>query len=132
MNPSTKRDLDLLPQEIAIEAAVADFEIALWQAMAEVIEDIPIQGCVFHWTQAIWRKVQSIELSTAYTSDQGTYDYVRRLMALPFIPQEHITAMLTRLQREATNKQLRELTDYINDQLIHSSIFTPEIWSIFM
>ena len=42
--------LDLLPQEIAIEAAVADFETALWQAMAEVMEDIPIQGCVFHWT----------------------------------------------------------------------------------
>ena len=69
--------LDLLPQEIAIEAAVADFETALWQAMAEVMEDIPIQGCVFPWTQ------------------------------------EHIPAMFTRLQREATNEQLRELTDYI-------------------
>ena len=81
-----------VPQEIAIEAAVADFETALWQAMTDVIEDIPNQGCVFHWAQAVglWRKVQSIGLSTAYTSDQGTYDYVRRLMALPFIPQEHI------------------------------------------
>ena len=27
---------------------------------------------------------------------------------------------------------IRELTDYINDQWIHSSIFTPERWSIFM
>ena len=42
--------LDLLPQKIAIEAVVANFETALWQAMAEVMEDIPIQGCIFHWT----------------------------------------------------------------------------------
>ena len=78
--------LDLLPQEIAIEAAVAEFETALWQAMAKVVEDISIQGSVFHWTQAVWRKVQSIGLSTAHTSDQGTYDYVRRLMALNIHP----------------------------------------------
>ena len=76
-------------------------------------------------------KVQSIGLSTAYNGDQGTYDYVRRLMALPFIPQEHIPAMFTRPQRDATNEQLRELTDYINDQWIHSSIFTPERCSIY-
>jgi hypothetical protein len=25
-----------------------------------------IQGCVFHWTQAIWRKVQAVGLTTPY------------------------------------------------------------------
>lgn len=47
-----------LPESIALEGFVADFEAALWKALKDRFPGTPIQGCVFHWTQAVFRKVQ--------------------------------------------------------------------------
>jgi hypothetical protein len=39
---------------------VVDFEAALWKALREVFQGAEIHGCCFHWSQAVWRKVQVI------------------------------------------------------------------------
>ena len=43
--------------ELAVRQVTVDFEKALWSALREVLPTVKIQGCVFHWTQAVWRKV---------------------------------------------------------------------------
>lgn len=48
---------DLVSDGICIEGVVADFESSLWQAVKIVFPNAKIHGCVFHWTQAVWRKV---------------------------------------------------------------------------
>ena len=52
----------LLPDDINLKRAVTDFEDGLWRATLEVFNinddsSFTMQGCVFHWTQAVWRKV---------------------------------------------------------------------------
>lgn len=38
---------------------LSDFEAALWRAVRAVFEGkVTHFGCVFHWTQAVWRKIQ--------------------------------------------------------------------------
>ena len=47
----------MLPGDtVAVQKVVMDFEKALWAAVKSVM-DVIVMGCVFHWTQAIWRKV---------------------------------------------------------------------------
>ena len=60
----------LLPTEIRLQKIVCDFEKAVWRALrkttvADAYPDFELQGCLFHWTQAIWRKVQSLGMSSA-------------------------------------------------------------------
>ena len=39
---------------------VADFEAAVWRAVADDHPHIQMRGCYFHFSQAVWRKVQEI------------------------------------------------------------------------
>ena len=49
--------LHLLPRT-SVQKFVADFEKGLWNALRQLFPGIPIKGCVFHWCQAIFRKIQ--------------------------------------------------------------------------
>ena len=46
-----------LPTEPAVKQITIDFERALWSVMKSILPDVQLMGCVFHWTQALWRKV---------------------------------------------------------------------------
>ena len=52
-----KTILDLLPIAPDVQQVTLDFEMAMWAALRIILPDVQIKGCVFHWTQAIWRKV---------------------------------------------------------------------------
>ncbi|XP_067033176.1 uncharacterized protein [Acropora muricata] len=88
-----KTILDLLPIALDVQQVTLDFEMAMWAALRIILPDVQIKGCVFHWTQAIWRKIQELGLQQQYTSDKGTYTYLRKIMALAFLPELEITPM---------------------------------------
>lgn len=41
---------------------MVDFEAAMWRAIQDRFPGFIIQGCAFHWTQAVFRKVQELGL----------------------------------------------------------------------
>ena len=82
--------------------------------------------------QALWRKVQELVLQTAYTTDHATSSYIRRLMALPFLPHETIEATFESLRPEATTQPLKEFVHYIGETWINSRVWPPKCWSVFM
>lgn len=56
--------LNCLSNEISVQHITIDFERALWKVLPEVLPHATVKGCVFHWTQALWRKVsKSVDLS---------------------------------------------------------------------
>ena len=55
-----KKIRDILPSAPRVTTFVVDFEAGLWLDLKHVFPDLRIQGCVFHWTQAVWRKLQSL------------------------------------------------------------------------
>ena len=59
-------------------------------------------------------KVQELGLQAAYTSDDGAYRYIRKLMALPFLPHREIRPMFQLLRRQAQTQPLQYLVSYIN------------------
>ena len=50
---------DLLPNEIALQRVVMDFEVGMWGGVRSVFHGVMRQLCSFHWTQAVWRKTRS-------------------------------------------------------------------------
>jgi len=57
---------DALPQPPAVQAVVSDFEAALWSAVRDVSPGVAQRGREFHFSQAVWRNVQSVGLQLAY------------------------------------------------------------------
>lgn len=43
-------------------------------------------GCFFHYTQAIYRKIQNLGLSNEYAADENIRNICRKLMALALMP----------------------------------------------
>ncbi|XP_055957061.1 uncharacterized protein LOC126830041 [Patella vulgata] len=62
--------------------------------------------------ECVWRKVQGVGLAGTYYERQTIYNYVRSLMALPFLPANHMRAAFDKLCLMANTDPLRELVSY--------------------
>ena len=69
--------LATLPGSPLVSSFMVDFETAMWKALAHVFPDLPVKGCVFHLTQAVWRKIQEVGLTTAYMERRRTHKFLR-------------------------------------------------------
>ncbi|KAJ8305978.1 hypothetical protein KUTeg_016523, partial [Tegillarca granosa] len=58
--------VDSMPSRPAIQVAVSDFEKGIWKGVQHVFPGISIRGCNFHFTQAVWRRIQRYGLAFAY------------------------------------------------------------------
>ena len=76
-------------------------------------------------------QVQELGLQTAYSGNEAVYRFIRKLMALPFLPHHEIRPMFVRLSVQAETQPLRDLTEYIQEQWVDSTIFLPKEWSVF-
>ena len=76
-------------QENNICKVVADFEKAVWKAVTAVFLDVSVSGCLFHWSQSMWRKTQDLGLAVAYREKGPIQSFIRKLFALPCLP--HVT-----------------------------------------
>ncbi|KAG0719438.1 hypothetical protein GWK47_050452 [Chionoecetes opilio] len=125
--------MELLPGPPSVTRVMTDYEPATWQALRAVFPGVEVKGCLFHFTQAVFRKVQSLGLQHAYSNDPGTHAVCRDLMSLPLLPQEHVAAVFARISAKITDATpaLRQLATYVDNQWVGGNIFKPESWSVF-
>ena len=69
-------------------------------------------------------------IKIAYHEDNDIFNFIRKLLALPFLPAEHISDMFDFLQTKAGSAKLRDLTAYIKDTWI-TGLWTSKHWSLF-
>ena len=58
----------------------------------------------------------------------AVHRYVRKLMALPFLPAEHISAAFELLEEQATTGKLKDIVDYIDNTWIKSTVWPMKSW----
>ncbi|KAJ8299089.1 hypothetical protein KUTeg_023149 [Tegillarca granosa] len=127
--------LELLPRRATVQTAFADFEAAIWKSLRETIPGIVIRGCNFHWTQAVWRQVQNLGLQTHYCEKVSVYKFVRLLMALPFIPVEHVQPTFQQISQRAQDSNsdvLLRLIRYFENRYVANPKLPIAAWNIFM
>ena len=74
------------------EMIMMDFKSAAINAALECLPSSVVKGCLFYFSQSLWRRIQESGLSTLYVNSENQIfkDSVVRFMALPFIPEEDL------------------------------------------
>lgn len=129
-----KRELRRLHGDDAffsLEAVVADFEAAVWQAFRQEFPGVELRGCSFHWGQAVFRKIQNLGMQHGFNNDPAMHHYCKQLLALPYLPWEKVHPILQELEAEATTDAQRDLCAYVRHTWLDNAMWPPSSWSVF-
>ena len=69
---------------------MVDYELAVLNAINASFPDSSKKGCFFHFSQAIFRKIQSLNLQVRLKDDEDFANKVRMLAALAFVPDPDV------------------------------------------
>ena len=70
----------------ALQEIVLDFEDGLWRGIGDVLA-VPVKGCLFHWVQCLWKKVQELGLVPGYMRRTNTLTHMA-LHGLAVLPTQ--------------------------------------------
>ena len=99
----------------------------MWKGIRSVFPAVTLHGCTFHWSQAVFRKVQALGLSGSYRRGGKTARLIRRIFALPFLPAEHVRPAFAKLQgKVGGDPALSDLFAYIHTTWINSTDWSVE------
>jgi hypothetical protein len=112
-----------------------DFEAAVINAVRAKLGVEPT-GCLFHYTQNIFRHVQSSGLQVNYNTDMplGSQKWIRRLMALPLVPPLRIQQVYNAIVTEAPNlAQTEAMHQYVYETYVEpdNALFHCSTWNVF-
>jgi len=130
-----QRILEILPSPPSVQQVILDFESAVWTALRFVLPNVSLHGCGFHFSQAVYRNIQSCSLATDYNNDPSINSACRSLLALKYIPAAKIKKSFDKLtalpEHGVIDPRLKKFYEYFDRQWIKNTVFPPSTWSIF-
>ena len=109
-----------------------DFEVALMSALSAEFAAASLHGCFFHFTQAVWRKIQFLGLSVPYQENAFIKTTCRQLIALPFLPEAEVVNAFNFLEQVAEDNvgdDLRDLFTYYRQQWLENPAIPLAVWN---
>lgn len=119
---------------------VCDYEISVHNALKEVYDGISIQGCYFHYKQAIRKNLKKHNLYNLFKSDVNFCSKIKRLISLCFVPEDYIEDYYTKLMKTGDYDDIEEFVKYFEGNFIgklavsgirKNARFHPSCWSFF-
>jgi MULE transposase domain len=112
-----------------------DFEMAAINAINRELNIVPT-GCLFHFDQNIYRKIQAVGLQVQYNTDNpaGVRQWLRRLMALPLVPPIRLPGVYAAIIQNAPNvpeaapMHMYMWATYVDP---NNALFPVNIWNVF-
>ena len=113
--------------------AMSDWEQAARNAFKQVYPGSKMNGCWFHYTQAVWRRTQKAGLVQSFRENPQVASFLRNIMAIPFLPPDLIHPTFSQLQIPTLTNDDRPKLDqtikYFKKQWL--TRISPEELSIF-
>ena len=125
---------NLAPQNVMV-----DFELAVLNAITTSFPDSSKKGCFFHFSQAIFKKIQSLGLQVRYKDDEDFAHKVRMLAALAFVPEADVIDAFEAVSEDFPF-DAQAVIDYFEDTYIgrlrpgghrRAPLFDMELWNMY-
>ena len=133
---ASEANLELKPESIH-----CDFEKGAIKAFKFHFPGVKIQGCHFHFTSAIYKKVVELGLKTAYGGEKAVKEFticIRMFMSFPFPMLEDIDEVWEEMVEnkpdlgDIDNAKVGQFLTYFEDTWIKANChFDRELWNIF-
>ena len=113
---------------------VSDFESGLVDAMRVHFPQTSHSGCHFHYTQAVYKKVQDLGLTSAYKEklqENKIKEFVQLCMALAFIPKSEVVVQFNEcvsILTEEHRQLLERFIVYFRDTWAEG-LFAIKLWN---
>lgn len=111
-----------------------DYEQAIIVAVRQEFPGTRISGCLFHFGQALWRKIQGLGGAAEYQNSAESRQYLRRCSALAFVPLQKLDDAWVDLQADAPDSPMcRAFADYFVQTWMDdiASRFPRTMWNHF-
>ena len=125
-----------------LKRAMVDYEIALRNALKEVFPAIKLQGCWFHYCQAIYRRVKKLNLENIYIHQAHGGKYIKRIMALALMRDDMIPPLFEYMKKcleedkadmsPTVRTAFDKLFEYVEKQWINNSKIPTSEWSVYL
>ena len=118
-----------------------DFEKAIINAILLVLPSAKIMHCLFHLGQSVFRKVQSLGLTSEYRNSESFRTNVRMLVALAFVEPEKVVDIFNKISEGFDNTEILTYFEntYIQGKVIRacrqgkivraSALFPVHMWT---
>lgn len=103
----------------------------MWQACSSVFPASRLHGCFFHWSQAVWRRIQETHLQLDYRHNPAIKYLIRLLLGLPFLPVRYIRPTFELLRNSARTGELIALFHYVFDTWLAGDLWQARDWCVF-
>ena len=105
-----------------------DFEVAAIQGIRNVFPQIEVKGCNFHFNQSVWRRVQTLGLTTSYRDDADIRKHIHMCAALAHLPSWATEeGWLFIMESSPLSQGIEAFNDYFVDQWIENDIVN-DMW----
>ena len=116
---------------------VCDFELALHAALRIEFPGIQVQGCYFHFCQALWKHIRNEGLEALYRQDADVTKLCRKVMSIGYLPVVEVTPAFITLRQVPDNVALERLhpgivtwMNYVDQTYIHGRNYPPALWNV--
>jgi len=99
-------------------SVVTDFEMAAMNAIRVQFPNVILNGCMFHFGQCVWRKLQAEGLSATYNGDPEFATRTKRLLALAFVPPADVVGVFEAVIGDPSYRDLDSIISYIEQNFI--------------
>lgn len=112
---------------------IVDFEEAIHNAVASVFPDLTLVGCRFHLSQAWYRNIQKLGLTTEYKNrDSEIGRWLKHSFGMMFLDPHEVGEFFAEkfAQTKPTDERVTKFADYLVDNWIsEDAAFPPELWA---
>ena len=128
----------LTGQMWVVREMVTDFETAIMNAAENIFPGIQVNGCYFHFAKALWHKVQQIGLAQAYRQDANIRMFIRKVMAIGFLPLNIVRLNWNGLRNSHQTRALTQLYPALRRFIVYfqntwmnrNGAFRPARWNV--
>lgn len=122
------------------KVVITDYEKALFSSFNVFDNGFKSYGCLFHYGQCLWRKIQQNGLNDLYKSDIFVKKILKQFLNLPYFKVERIREAYEEIKKSVENFSKKEIfvefvsyyeNTFIGCDASHPPLFEHSRWSVY-